>query len=224
MHPLGSQIVHCIFVIVYLFCEVLMFLSFEGCEGVGKSTQIELLKNYLSDTGQNALFFREPGGTDISEKIRNIILDINNSELANETEALLYAACRTQLLHEHIIPAIRANKLIFCDRYIDSSLAYQGYARKLGLDFVKKINSYAMQYIPEYTIFIDLQPGTSFRKIKTQDRVEQEGIDFHMAVYNGFLEIAKNDPRRFVMIKPEDNKFDTSKKIIKELRDRNIIK
>ena len=192
-----------------------MFLSFEGCEGVGKSTQIELLKKYLSDTGQDALFFREPGGTEISEKIRDIILDIKNKELSNETEALLYAACRTQLLHEHIIPAIKLNKLIICDRYIDSSLAYQGYARKLGLDFVRKINSYAMQYMPEYT---------SFRKVKTQDRVEQENIDFHMAVYRGFLEIAKNDPKRFIMIKPEDNKFDTSNKIIKELRDRNIIK
>lgn len=201
-----------------------MFLSFEGCEGVGKSTQIELLKKYLSDTRQDALFFREPGGTEISEKIRDIILDIKNKELSNETEALLYAACRTQLLHEHIIPAIKLNKLIICDRYIDSSLAYQGYARKLGLDFVRKINSYAMQYMPEYTVFIDLPPDTSFRKVKTQDRVEQENIDFHMAVYRGFLEIAKNDPKRFIMIKPEDNKFDTSNKIIKELRDRNIIK
>ena len=81
-----------------------------------------------------------------------------------------------------------------------------------------------MQYMPEYTVFIDLPPDTSFRKVKTQDRVEQENIDFHMAVYRGFLEIAKNAPKRFIMIKPEDNKFDTSNKIIKELRDRNIIK
>lgn len=201
-----------------------MFITFEGCEGVGKSTQIKFLQEYLESTNQDSLFLREPGGTEISEKIRNIILDINNTDLSPETEALLYASSRAQLLREKIIPALENNKLVFCDRYIDSSIAYQAYARNLGVDFIKKINSFALSYMPDYTIFIDLPPENSFRTVKTIDRLEQESIDFHANVYKGFCEIGKADPKRFIFIKPDDDKHKTSKLIIAELKKRNVIK
>ena len=201
-----------------------MFITFEGCEGVGKSTQIKFLEEYLKDTNQDALFLREPGGTIISEKIRNIILDINNKELSAEAEALLYASSRAQLLREKIIPALENNRLVFCDRYIDSSIAYQAYARNLGVGFVKKINSFALSYMPDYTVFIDLPPQNSFRTVKTIDRLEQENLNFHMNVYKGFCEIGKDDPKRFIFIKPSDDKHETSKNIIDELIKRKVIK
>ena len=201
-----------------------MFITFEGCEGVGKSTQIKFLQEYLESTKQDALFLREPGGTAISEKIRDIILDMNNKELAPETEALLYASSRAQLLREKIIPALKKNQLVFCDRYIDSSVAYQAYARNLGVDFVNKVNDFALSYMPDYTIFLDLPPQESFRTVKTLDRLEQENIDFHMNVYKGFCEIAKKDPSRFILIKPEQDKHKTAEKIIDELIKRNVIK
>ena len=117
-----------------------MFITFEGCEGVGKSRQIRLLEEYLQKHGKKYYLTREPGGTPVSEQIRSVILDGRNVSMADECEALLYAAARVQLLKEIVKPRLDANELVLCDRYIDSSLAYQGYARGLGVDFVEKIN------------------------------------------------------------------------------------
>ena len=117
------------------------FITFEGPEGVGKSKQLKLFCKFLEEQKINYFLTREPGGTEISEKIRNIILDKNNSEMADECEALLYASARAQHISQTILPALNEGKLVLCDRYIDSSFAYQAYARGLGMEFIKKINS-----------------------------------------------------------------------------------
>ena len=136
-----------------------MFITFEGCEGVGKSTQLALLKDYLKRTGQDAVYVREPGSTVISEKIRAVVLDPENSAMTAETEALLYAAARAQLVSEVILPALAEGKTVICDRYVDSSVAYQGYARGLGVEFVTAINRFALENAtPDITVFIDLRP------------------------------------------------------------------
>ena len=133
------------------------FVTFEGCEGVGKSRQIKLLEEYLKNNGVNYSLTREPGGTEISEQIRKIILDGKNSVMTDECEALLYAAARAQLIKEEIAPRLARGELVFCDRYIDSSLAYQGKARGLGYEFVKEINSFAVNnFMPDVTVFLNL--------------------------------------------------------------------
>ncbi len=202
-----------------------MFVTFEGCEGVGKSTQIKLVKEYLELTGQDAIFIREPGGSDISEQIRRIILDTNNSNMADLTEAMLYASSRAQLVSEIILPALNQGKTVFCDRFVDSSVAYQGYARGLGADLIKRINEPALQgLMPDCTIFIDLSPANNFRQVKTNDRLEQESDDFHNKVYNGFLAEMGTSNGRIVGIKPDFNKMVTHSKILNTLRERGAIK
>ena len=132
------------------------FITFEGCEGSGKSTQVALFKSYLEKNAIDYVFTREPGGTKISEKIRTLILDVENSEMTDECEALLYASARAQLVKELIIPSLESGKLVLCDRYIDSSIAYQAYARGIGKEFISKINSYAIENcMPNYTVFIN---------------------------------------------------------------------
>lgn len=202
-----------------------MFVTFEGCEGVGKSTQLNMLKEYLSATGQEAVYVREPGSTRISEKIRSVILDPANTEMTAETEALLYAAARAQLVSEVILPALSAGKTVICDRYVDSSAAYQGYARGLGIDFVRRINSYAIaNAMPDVTVFIDLRPSDAFRSVRREDRLEREKAEFHDKVYEGYLAQASTSNGRFVMIKPEKDKNETHRKIIAALREKGAVK
>ncbi len=203
----------------------MMFVTFEGCEGVGKSTQLALLKDYLKKTGQEAVYVREPGSTEISEKIRSIILDPENTAMTAQTEALLYAAARAQLVAEVIRPALDAGKTVICDRYVDSSAAYQGYARGLGVGFVAEINSYALENaVPDVTVFIDLRPSASFRSVSRDDRLEREEESFHDKVYEGYIAQSKASNGRFVMIKPEKDKFDTHRKILAALRERGAVK
>ena len=143
------------------------FITFEGCEGVGKSRQIKMLEQYLSDNNVKYYLTREPGGTSISEQIRSVILDGKNTTMADECEALLYAAARVQLLKEEIAPRLERGEFVLCDRYVDSSLAYQAYARGLGYDFISQINSFALKnYLPDLTIFIDLTPEAAFARKK----------------------------------------------------------
>lgn len=202
-----------------------MFITFEGCEGVGKSTQLAMLKDYLHRTGQDAVYVREPGSTEISEQIRKIILDPANTAMTAETEALLYAAARAQLVAQVIRPALDQGKTVICDRYLDSSVAYQGYARGLGEDFVKKVNSYAVKYaLPDVTVFIDLRPSASFRSVSRNDRLERENAAFHDRVYEGFIAQSKASPERFVCIKPEKEKIDTHNKIVSALREKGAIR
>lgn len=200
------------------------FVTFEGCEGVGKSTQLNLLKDYLKKTNQEAVYLREPGGTNISEQIRKVILSVENNEMNPLTEAYLYVACRAQLVNQIIRPALEQGKNVICDRFIDSSIAYQGKARELGVDFIKKINEDAIgDCTPDLTVFIDLPPDKSFRKVKTMDRLEQENAEFHQKVYDGYIEEAKRSPERVAMITPEKNKFDTHTKIIELLKSKGVL-
>ncbi len=170
------------------------FLVFEGCEGSGKSTQLRMLSEYLGKIGVNFIMTREPGGNPISEEIRKIILNGKNTAMCDECEALLYAAARIQHLKEIIEPALAAGKLVVCDRYVYSSLAYQGYARGLG-DYVKEINAYALtNYPPDMTVFLDISPEDAFKRkhgADENDRMEQLGLEFHKKVYAGYKELEK---------------------------------
>ena len=154
------------------------FITIEGTDGSGKSTQIELLMDYLRKKGADVIFTREPGGTQISEKIREIILDVDNSEMTGITEALLYAAARSQHVEEKIIPALEAGKIIICDRFVDSSIAYQGAARGLGAEKIMGINEAALHGImPDMTLFFDLSPEKGILRKKNEralDRLERK--------------------------------------------------
>lgn len=204
------------------------FITLEGCEGVGKSYQLRRLKEYLDNNNIEYFATREPGGSVISEKIREIILDGKNTQMTDECEALLYASARAQLLKEVIKPKLDNGELIICDRYIDSSFAYQAYARGLGYEFVANINSYAVQnFMPDVTLFLNLSPELAFKRkggVDKNDRLELSGMEFHNKVYNGYLELAKKFPNRFIMIDASGEKDATHKKIIDTLKEKGIIK
>ena len=175
-----------------------LFITFEGGDGSGKSTQIELLRDRLTQAGCDVILTREPGGTQISEKIRQMILDPANDEMADMTEAFLYAAARAQLVGQLIRPAIEAGKVVICDRFVDSSLAYQAYGRGLG-DAVGVINTYAVDgCMPDLTILLRLDPGKGSDRIadREHDRIEQASDEFHRRVYEGYLKLEEQYPER----------------------------
>lgn len=182
------------------------FISFEGGDGSGKSTQIQILREFLEERGYDVILTREPGGTPISEKIRSIILDKANSEMDDMTEALLYAAARAQLVSQVIRPALEEGKVVICDRFVDSSMAYQAYARGLG-DSVKSINAFAVgDCMPDLTILLKVNPQVGSSRIgnRERDRIELASIDFHKKVYEGYLQLEKLYPERIVGIDAAD--------------------
>jgi dTMP kinase len=198
------------------------FITLEGPDGSGKSTQVGLLKKYLTERGLEIVLTREPGGTKISEKIRDIILDTCNTEMSPITEALLYAASRAQHVHEIIKPGILAGKVVICERYVDSSVVYQGIARGLGADTILAINSIATQEVmPDLTFLFDMNPEVALnRKIRDNDadRLELEDIQFHKKVYNGYREIAK-DNNRFRIIDASGSVDEIHRDIIEAVKD-----
>ncbi len=201
------------------------FVTIEGCEGSGKSTQLRLLSAYLEELGTDVLFTREPGGSVVSEDIRRIILNGQYKQMCPECEALLYAASRIQHLKEIIIPALEAGRLVVCDRYVDSSFAYQGYARGLGMDYIEKINATAMEYQPDLTLFLDINPVQAFERkhgADKGDRIEQLGIEFHKRVYEGYKLLEQKYPR-FTAVDCSGTKYETAEKIRGILRDKDII-
>lgn len=178
------------------------FITFEGGDGAGKSTQINLLKDSLTAAGYDVVLTREPGGTQISEKIRDLILDPANSEMDDMTEAFLYAAARSQLVKQLIKPALEEGKVVICDRFVDSSIAYQGFGRGLG-DAVGVINTYAVDgCMPDMTILLRLDPEKGSRRIadREHDRIEQASDDFHKRVYEGYIKLEERYPDRIVGI------------------------
>ena len=203
------------------------FITFEGCEGVGKSRQLEMLKEYLKNNNIDFYFTREPGGTGVSEQIRNIILDGKNSAMVDECEALLYAAARVQLIKEEIAPRLDAGQLVLCDRYVDSSFAYQAVARGLGYDFIDSINCYATKNsMPDYTVWLDLTPEQAFKRkggVDKNDRLELSGMKFHNDVYKGYKELSLKYPERFIVIDASGTKEQTQSKIISALKEKGII-
>lgn len=183
------------------------FVSFEGPDGAGKSTVLkEVLNQIGSELKTQYLVTREPGGSKIAEKIRDIILDPANDKMDNKTEALLYAASRSQHVGEIIRPALKEGKVVFSDRYVDSSLAYQGAGRDLGIQEVKQINDFATDKLdPDLTFFLDLDPEVGLKRIEKlrpgqEDRLEQENLAFHKKVYAGFLKVKETYPERFVTV------------------------
>lgn len=178
-----------------------MFITFEGLDFCGKSTQVQLLEKYLLDNGEKVKVIREPGGTQISEKIRDILLDKKNSEMSIETELILFAASRSQLVKEIILPMLEENYFIISDRFHDSSIAYQAFGRKIDLHFVEELQRFVIgQAIPELTFFLDIPIDIAVdRKSKVKkgdlDRIESSKIDFYRRVREGYLYLAGKETR-----------------------------
>ena len=179
-----------------------LFITMEGPDGSGKSTQIDAIRRFFEDKGEKVIITREPGGTQISEKIRALLLDRENSEMDPMAEALLYAASRAQLVAQIILPALEEGTHVICDRFVDSSIAYQGYGRGLG-DSVAIINAYAVHNcMPDITFLMKLNPevGKSRIKASEHDRIEMEKIDFHNRVFEGYEMLEQEYPDRIVGI------------------------
>jgi dTMP kinase len=183
-----------------------IFITIEGGEGTGKTTQIKLIAEYLRESKIEYILTREPGGIDISEQIRGIILDRENIAMDARTEALLYAASRRQHLIERVIPAIKEEKIVICDRFVDSSLAYQGFARGLGIDEVFKINQFAIEgYMPILTIYLDIDPSIGIDRINKDrarevNRLDLEKSSFHEKVREGYHILIKRYPERIKLV------------------------
>jgi dTMP kinase len=181
-------------------------ITLEGVEGSGKSTLIQYLKEFIESIGKKVIVTREPGGIEISEQIRSVILDTENTKMDGRTEALLYAAARRQHLVERIIPALNEGNVVLCDRFIDSSLAYQGYARGLGIDEVLSINEFAIgSFMPSLTLYLDLDPQIGLSRIRKNkgrevNRLDLEEISFHLKVRDGYEEVIKRFPDRIVRV------------------------
>lgn len=183
-----------------------MFITLEGGEGSGKSTAIKTIVPRLKELGYDVILTREPGGTPIAEEIRNVILDKKNVAMDPMTEALLYAASRRQHIVEKIIPALKEGKIVVCDRFLDSSLAYQGGARGLGIDKVYELNQYATNgLLPDLTIFFELKPEDGLKRIEANssrevNRLDVEKMSFHKKVYDSFEALVNRFPDRIVRI------------------------
>ena len=196
-----------------------LFIVFEGGEGTGKTTAIESIYDWIKEKGFNCIKTREPGGIKISEEIRQVILNKENTNMDGRTEALLYAAARRQHLIEKVIPALESGYIVLCDRFIDSSLAYQGYARGLGIDEVMSINKFAIgEYMPDLSIIFDLDPRIGLERISRNNerevnRLDLEKLDFHERVREGYSIIYNSDKNRRIKINAEKSKEDVFKEI-----------
>lgn len=180
-----------------------MLISFEGIDGCGKTTQINLLKEKFDFQKIKYISIREPGSTPISEQIRTILLNSKNTEIASETESLLFVSARAQIINEIIIPALNESKIVICDRFIDSTIAYQGYGRGMDIKKLEIINLFAIQkVIPKFTFYLDISVEESQLRLSQNglDRMESSGYDFFNKVRNGYLEIAKANINRMHVI------------------------
>lgn len=200
-----------------------IFITIEGPDGSGKSTQAIRLADYLKTIGHNTILTREPGGTSVGEQIRSTLLNPENRELGFKTEVLLYAASRAQHLEEVIIPALKDGKTVISDRFVDSSIAYQGYGRNINLPLVVEINKLVVEkFMPNLTIFLDLPVEVGLNRIrekqKSMDRLEQEAISFHAQVYQGFKALALTEKRIETILanRNEDLIFADIVKIVEE--------
>ena len=184
-----------------------LFITLEGGDGAGKSTQIRNIERFFDEKGLVVVHTREPGGTPISEKLRNILLDNSNTEMADVTEMMIYAASRAQNVREFILPALERGEIVICDRFVDSSIAYQAYGRELG-DMVGIVNHYATGGLtPDITFWLDIDPQAGkmrAAKAGDLDRLELEQMDFHYRVYDGYKRLAEDDPGRVKRIDASD--------------------
>ena len=197
------------------------FLTVEGPDGSGKGTQIERLADVLDQWGWEVIHSREPGGTPIGEKIREILLDRENAAMADETEALLYAASRAQHVREKIRPAVADGKVVLCDRFLDSSVAYQGGGRKLGIDKVLAINAPAVDgTLPDITVYLEIDHRKAMERrcaASEPDRLEMEAESFHARVEDGYHQLIARDPERFVVVNAERTRDEISAEIAEKV-------
>lgn len=204
-------------------------ITFEGSEGSGKSTQVSRMANRFEDAGYEVVVTREPGGTPIGEEIRHILMHSSEGEaMMAETELLLFAASRAQLVREVIQPAIDQGKIVLCDRFMDSTTVYQGVARKIQSEPVKMINTFAVgDLLPDVTVIIDIPVGVGLQRIKHRanempDRMEKENIHFYHNVREGYLMLAKAMPERYIVVDGELERNEVEQIIWRQLRDRVI--
>lgn len=195
-----------------------VLITFEGGDGCGKSTQSEFLSRLMSEAGYNVVRVREPGGTLLGERLREILLDPTNETLSARSELLMYEAARAQLVHEVIAPAIDAGKVVLCDRFTDSTMAYQGYGRGLGTETVDMLNSFATEsMVPDLTIMLHCSDRSAKRERvdsrNGRDRIELAGNDFHTAVIDAFLKLAEEEPERIVLIDTSGSHSETARSI-----------
>ncbi|TYS47278.1 dTMP kinase [Rossellomorea marisflavi] len=182
------------------------FITVEGPEGAGKSTVLAVLAKRLEEDGVPVVITREPGGIKIAEQIREVILHTENTEMDERTEALLYAAARRQHLVEKVLPALREGKVVLCDRFIDSSLAYQGKARGIGMDAIEEINAFAIEdHMPDLTLYFDIEPEEGLNRINQHkgrevNRLDLESVGFHHKVREGYLELVNKYPSRIQVV------------------------
>ena len=195
-------------------------ITFEGIDGSGKSTQIQMLENEFNKLGVDYKTFREPGGTELSEKIRTILLDKENIELISTSESLLFAAARAQLTAEQIKPAIEKGEFVICDRFTDSTIAYQGYGRGLDIKQLEEINYIATAGLtPDITFILDVSPEAAKMRMEAEasDRMEETGVDFFRRIRGGYRQIKDQNPNRYRLINGEqspENVFKEIKEII----------
>lgn len=196
-----------------------LFITFEGADGCGKSTQLKFLAQFLEQNNVSVVCTREPGGSPIAEKIRGILLDKENLEMNAVTETLLYAAARAEHVRKVVRPALDAGKVVLCDRFIHSSYAYQGFGRGLGVRLVRRLNKRALDNcMPDITIFINISPERAFERmneLKQRDRLESESLEFHRRVFNGFIKISKS--KGVISIDAKGSKRQTHELIIQKL-------
>ena len=181
------------------------FISFEGIDFSGKSTQIKRLLLRLRQAGLNVEVLREPGGTAVSERVREIVLDPQHPEMHSRTEILLYSAARSQLVHQVLLPKLQAGSYIIADRFFDSTTAYQGYGRRLDIDFVRRLNHFATSgLLPYKTLFIDVSPEVAVKRRQQagrgRDRLEQEDLQFYDTIRTAFVQLADELPDRYITI------------------------
>ncbi|MDD3149806.1 MAG: dTMP kinase [Candidatus Gastranaerophilales bacterium] len=196
-----------------------IFITFEGADGCGKSTQAQKISEYLQENNIEYVLTRDPGGTALGAKLRNILLH-HDGMVSSTCETLLYLADRAQHIEEKILPALNEGKIVLCDRHIDSTVAYQGYARGLDIDNINFLNKLATQNrLPDLTLLFDVETDVAMKRVgETKDRLESEGIEFHRKVRNGYLELAEKYPERIKIINANnsiDQVFEDAIKIIK---------
>jgi len=183
------------------------FIAFEGGEGAGKSTQEALLAEWLTTEGRTVLRTREPGGTPAGEAIRAVLLGNEYSGLDPRAEALLFTAARGEHVERVIRPALDSGTVVVCDRYIDSSVAYQGIGRDLGVDYVRDLSLWATRgLVPDLTVVLDIDPQVGLSRVERPDRLESEPIDYHRRVRQAFLNIAREEPQRYLALDASDSK------------------
>ena len=210
-------------------CKKGRFITFEGMEGCGKSTQIRLLAEALTARRLAVEVSRSPGGTPVAEKIRTLLkVRTEGDELTPEAELLLFGACHAQMTRRLILPVLERGGILLSDRFFDSTTAYQGYARGLGMEYISNINANVIKnYLPDYTIFMNISSEQAFLRkggADKGDRLEQMGSEFHKKVYEGYLKLADMYPERIIPIDCSGTKYETSAIIINVLKQKGIIK